>query len=127
MTGLPSNRCPECGQIALRTDQERQQRAVKDALTQLQNTPEILRTGLYLAPASVVVFFVLWLAGFGGLARLLGVFMAVAVMGTGLQVFRVKRLPAWAVETMEAKPNYRAAVLLVIVGAALVALCVAMP
>ena len=124
LTGLPGNRCPECGNVFIRGEVKRQAREMIHQLRQLRNCNDMLRLGWYIGSAcggatGLLALLGMWDSGFwtmGGIFGLLGGFPTIAL---GLQVLRVMRLPAWARERMENGPDVYKGVALAILGVGL--------
>ncbi len=62
--------------------------------------------------------------GLGGLGMIIGVICGVGVLGCGLQVFRVKRLPAEVQALAASETDYIIGALLSLLGLAMIALSV---
>lgn len=125
LTGLPDNRCPECGRVFLRREVQQQARRMRSLLLQLRNCDDLLRVGLYIGvtgAALMVTLYALgfWHAGFRPFGRAIGLCSGFPAMALGLQVLRIKRLPAWAQACMEHKPDVMRGIGLAILGAAMV-------
>jgi hypothetical protein len=126
LTGLPSNRCPECGHVFIRAEVVRQARHMRIQLRQLRTSNDLLRFGWQIglgAGAAVAILAVLGFAlhrGFLPMASLFGLLGGVPVIGLGLQTFRILRLPAWARERMKDGPDIYKGAGLAILGVALV-------
>ena len=125
LTGLPDNRCQKCGRVFLHREVRERARQMRYLLLQLRNCGDLLRVGLYIGvvgAAAMVLLFVLgfWNPGFRPFGRIVGVCAGFPAMALGLQVLRIKRLPAWAQERMEDKPDVTKGIGLAILGAAMV-------
>ncbi|MFH0982837.1 MAG: hypothetical protein V2A79_15045 [Planctomycetota bacterium] len=124
LTGLPSNRCPECGQVFIRGEVRRQAREMRTQLRQLRTCHDLLRLGWSIGLGSagavgLLCLVAIWHRGFAGMAGLFGLFGGFPSMALGLQMLRIMRLPAWARERMEPPLDVYKGVALAILGAAL--------
>lgn len=127
LTGLPDNRCPECGRVFLRKEVREQAQAMRATLLQLRSCGDLLRVGLYIGVAGAGVMLMLFALGsldpgFLPFGRIIGICAGFPAMALGLQTLRVKRLPAWAQERMENKPDVMKGIVLAAVGAGMVVL-----
>ncbi len=123
LTGLPNNRCPECGYVYSRRDVVRNARQMIYRLHALQDVNDILKTGLYLGGFAALFFLIARLINRDGTmipARILSVFLGLPTIGLGLQVFRVRRLPAWARAFVTAEPHYGRGVATAVLGLLLI-------
>jgi len=123
LTGLPSNRCPECGQMFIKVEWQKKVEKLKLIAEELREANWWARAGFFVGIAAVIC---------AGVAVLLrgswsSVFLAVAgaVLGLcaaflGLGVFRVPRPPKWGGELLPAR-DYPSALASLIFGAAVIA------
>ncbi len=122
LTGLPSNRCPECGNVFVRADVVRQARQLRNQLRQLRTSNDLLRFGWYLGLGAGGGLAILAVLGFvvhpefRTMGSIFGLFGGVPTTGLGLQVLRVLRLPVWARERMEGGPDVYRGVALAMLG-----------
>ncbi|MCP4590519.1 MAG: hypothetical protein GY842_07235 [bacterium] len=121
LTGLPSSRCPECGNVFIRGEVKQRTREIRAQLRQMETCGDMLRAGWYLgisAGAAMIVLGVLeqWTPGFGTVGALCGLFCGFPTMGLGLQVLRVLRVPAWARERSKDCPEVYRGVSLAMLG-----------
>ena len=124
LTGLPSNRCPECGNVFIRGEVKRQAREMRSQLRQMRSCNDLLRFGWYLGLGvaggiGVLSLLTFWHRGFGTMGGVFGLLGGFPTMALGLQVLRILRLPAWARERMEDCPDVYKGVALAILGASL--------
>ncbi|MCK4658581.1 MAG: hypothetical protein KAV82_03580 [Phycisphaerae bacterium] len=124
LTGLPSNRCPECGHVFIRKEVQRQARDMRNQFRQLRNCNDLLRFGWCLglgAGGAMVLLGLLemWHPGFVSIAGVIGLLAGFPTLGLGMQVLRVMRLPAWARRQMDNAPEVYKGVSLAILGAAM--------
>ena len=131
LTGLPSNRCPECGNVFIHGDVKRQAREMIHQIRQLRNCNDMLRLGWYIGLAGggatgLLALLGIWNSGFWTMASVFGVLAGFPTIALGLQVLRVMRLPAWARERMENGLDVYKGVGLAILGAGLLIVGVAL-
>ena len=122
LTGLPSNRCPECGNVFIRGEVKRQAREMRNQLRQMRSCSDLLRFGWYLGLVTggcvgVLALLTFWHRGFGTIGGIFGLFGGFPTIALGLQVLRILHLPAWARERMEDCPDVYKGVALAILGA----------
>jgi len=128
LTGIESVRCPECGRAIVWSELRTNARTVYHAMRAVEDVNDLLNVGVYLGAAALVIVVLFYIIGYGvSLARVVGLFMALATIGTSVQAFRVRRFPEWATEWLPQQPNYLKAVALVIGALAIIALAVFLP
>jgi hypothetical protein len=121
LTGLPSRRCPECGNIFIRGEVRQQARRIRNELRQLRTTRDLVRLGWFIGLGTTVAMVGLGLLGFvnrgfASMGAVFGFMAGIPTIGLGLQVLRVLRLPAWARERIEDGPDIYKGVGLAILG-----------
>jgi predicted RNA-binding Zn-ribbon protein involved in translation (DUF1610 family) len=135
LTGLPDNRCPECGYVYSRRDVKRNAQIMLGAIRQLSSVNDMTNTGLYTAIGALGFLGVAKVTAMLGpehdwmltAARLVGVLAAFPALAMGMQVFRVKRLPAWAQQLIPFRPHYGRAAIVIILCITLVLACILLP
>jgi hypothetical protein len=116
LTGLPDNRCPECGYIYSRNDVRRNAQNMVYMIHQLKDVNDVARIGLWIGLAAAAVMVLAKLCGVFSLGRIVGILAGLPTIGLGLQVFRVRQLPDWAVDFMPIKPGYSRGMLVALLG-----------
>ena len=127
LRGLSDQRCPECGYAPTFAELRSAARETSVTLVQLKDVHLTLKGGTYAVILGFGGFGLLRLGSLGGLGMLVGVFCGLAAVGCGLQVFRVWRLPAHAIQFLAVEPDYTKAALVAILGGVLMALSVWAP
>jgi hypothetical protein len=128
LTGIESVRCPECGRGVLRTELRDNARTLYHALRQVEDVNDILNLGVYLLAGAAGIVLGFYAIDWGhSLTRVVGFFLALAGLGSGLQILRLRRFPDWAAELMPQRPNYSKAAGLVISALAVMALAIFLP
>jgi len=109
LTGLPTNRCPECGRLFTWIDIERRANQAWVHLLLLRDANRHVRSGLRFAGgglAMIVAAYVLGVRGLlGVVVDLVGFFLAIVSLILGWQALTAARLPPWARELVPDKPN----------------------
>ena len=127
LTGIKSERCPECGRRIVWTELKKNAKTLYHSLRQVEDVNLILGVGVYLGAAGAAFVLVFWFMEIAALGRLAGFFLGIATFGTGVQVFRARRFPEWADEFLPAKPNYIKGAAVAMFGLAVIALAVFLP
>lgn len=105
LTGLPNNRCPECGLVFVWPMVRRNAGLIWSSVNALRHANRDARYGLYVAGAGCLLALPLVLArlstaqplGFAGCAlRVMLVLTAMLAMILGGQVLHIRRVPKWA-------------------------------
>jgi hypothetical protein len=130
LTGLPTNRCPECGRLFTWTDVERRTHRLWVHLLMLRDANQHARTGIRFAAGGLAVVFAIYVLGWGGLfgtmINLGALFTALIAFILGSQVFNATRIPLWARAQLPEKPDLLlgfACILLTMVLAAAAVFC----
>lgn len=109
LTGLPTERCPECGTPFNWTNVERRAHRLWMHLLMLRDANQHARSGITFAiPGilAVTLLFVLNVRGLiGAVANLAALFDALIAFVLGSQVISAARVPAWAKKQLPEKPN----------------------
>jgi hypothetical protein len=130
LTGLPDNRCPECGYVYSRRDVKRNAQMMINVIRQFRSINEVVTIGLYMGIGVTAILLGLWASRYWPLVimgRILAAFAALPTVGLGLQVYRVKRLPAWAQEFVPLQPSYGKGAIVMILGVALLVAALLLP
>lgn len=109
LTGLPGNRCPECGRWFTWRDLERRAHRIWVMLLRLRHANQDARAGILFATGGLPLVMVVLLLGVKGVAAvtigLAVLFVGLIAVVLGTQVFQVARLPAWAKRQLPEQPN----------------------
>ena len=127
LTGLSSDRCPECGQVIILEELRLQARAAYHALSEVEDANDYTNVGLPVGLAGLGILALFWFIGWGGLGRVIAVLLGISTIGLGLQVFRLQRVPEYARELRASKPNYTKGAAISLMGAGLIALAILLP
>jgi len=125
LTGLPTNRCPECGRPFTWTDIERRASQVWVHLLLLRDANRHVRSGLRFAGGGLAVTFAAYVLGVRGLlgavVDLVGFLLAMVSLILGWQALTAARLPPWARELVPDKPNLGIGVVTILLALTLAA------
>ncbi|HRX85939.1 MAG TPA: hypothetical protein P5572_13050 [Phycisphaerae bacterium] len=128
LTGIESTRCPECGRAVLWSELRTNARTLYHALRQVEDVNDVIDVGMYLGSAALIMILGCYAVNWGvGLSRVVGCLLAIATLGSGLQVLRVRRFPEWAAEQLPQQPNYTKAACLVCFALVAIALAIFLP
>jgi hypothetical protein len=117
LRGIPELRCPECGYRPTFAELRDGARQTHLALMELESVRANMRIGwIVLACAAAGSPLLRWV-GLGGLTLFLGVFIAIGVVGFGLQALRIRQLSPQVREHMEIGRSVEQGVLLAVLGA----------
>lgn len=125
LTGAVSSRCPECGCHFVGSEWRDRVEEINRRLYDARRAQEWLRAALGIAAASVAMMAVATFLRGSGFATLLRIFaLTGGVTGTflSLGVFRVGRLPDWALAQLKEPPPYAVAIGTIALGLLAVAL-----
>ena len=127
LTGLPENRCPECGRTFSRAELKRQATELRFSLMELEGLNEWVSLGFKVGIVGAVfrvaglVLGSVNLAGPATPCRLVAVPCGFAAVCLGLSVLRVRRVPPWALEMLKEQPKYPLAAATTLLGVLLAA------
>jgi predicted RNA-binding Zn-ribbon protein involved in translation (DUF1610 family) len=128
LTGISSEKCPECGKAIYWLDVQRNAKKVYHALKQTEDLNDLVDVGPYVAAAAAFIILFFWFIHWAdGLGRVVGVALALLTIGSGMQILRSKRVPDWARDLIEVEPKYIKAVINVAFGLMLIALAIFLP
>jgi hypothetical protein len=127
LMGAPSQRCPECGWRITWTLLQKNARAAYHALNIVEDVNDLVDFGPYIAAATLVALFTLKFVGWDPLGRVVAVFMSLGTFVTGLQVVRLRGIPAYAREKMKQEPKFGKGAVVAIVGIFIAILAIFMP
>ncbi|MBI1825292.1 MAG: zinc ribbon domain-containing protein [Planctomycetes bacterium] len=99
MTGLPSNRCPECGTIFDKTQWRERLRQAKELRQELVTANESARMGRNLGGIGLAVAglsFLLRNSWMGSIVALAAATLGISAAFLGLNVYRAMLVPRWA-------------------------------
>ncbi|HOW17882.1 MAG TPA: hypothetical protein PLC79_02515 [Phycisphaerae bacterium] len=120
LTGLPTNRCPECGRLFTWIDIERRANRTWVTILLLRDANRHVRSGLRFAGGGLVATFAAYVLGVRGLLgaviNLVGLFLAVVSLILGWQALAAARLPPSARELVPDKPDLALGVLTIILA-----------
>ncbi|MGB9624975.1 MAG: hypothetical protein ACPMAQ_08940 [Phycisphaerae bacterium] len=120
LTGLPTNRCPECGRLFTWIDIERRANRTWVSLLLLRDANQHVRSGLCFAGSGLAVTFAAYVLGLRGLLGamidLAAFFLALISLILGWQALTAARLPPWARELVPDKPNLAIGLLTIILA-----------
>ena len=124
LTGVPSDRCPECGRPFVRKELEQRARELSVEAIRLKDLNDLPRYGLRTGIGAGVLFALAYALHFAVLPSLAGLLGGVVTLGLGLSVFRALRLPAWMAQEMRSPPNYPLGVGVAALGVLLIAVAI---
>jgi hypothetical protein len=127
LTGLTSNRCPECGMTIHRKVIEQLAREIAAQAVWLKEVNEVPKVGLWVAVVSAVLLAGSWAIDQSGMARVFGFMGGFAAFALGLSVLRALRVSREALEQLPHKPNYALGVCAAGLGGLLVAASIMLP
>lgn len=109
LTGLPEQRCPECGLVFNWTEVRRRAAQIWSMANKLENADHDARTGLTIGGVGMAVELLSWWSGLvfvRMLATLVAVVLAFLAIILGSQVLNLWRIPRWARQYLPQKrPN----------------------
>ncbi len=127
LSGTGGNRCPECGMTYVRSVIAEQARDLEAKLRRLGNMNDLVKVGIKFAVVgSGMLALGLWRDALDEFGRVVALICAVPAIGLGLNVYRVKRLPFWALEYLVQPPEFLLGLISALAGILLIVLTVAM-
>ncbi len=118
-----ARRCPECGCTPTFAELRHAAKDHAAATAGMKNANDGLTFGAY-AVALGYAALVADRVGLGlGLGLVVGFFCGIVAVGSGLRVFRVKRLPAAVTASLSIEPQFHKGAALALLGILLIALC----
>lgn len=128
LTGISSDKCPECGTNVYWFDVQRNARKVYHSLNQTEDLNDLVDVGPYVGGAGAFCILFFWLVRWAdGPGRVVGVLLAFLTICSGLQILRSKRVPEWARDLVDVEPKFIKAVINIAIGLALIVLAVFLP
>ncbi len=106
LTGVPVNRCPECGRGFQWKELEQRARELSVERMRLKDVNELPKLGLWLGGGGLVLAGLGAALGFSTMPQTIGLILGFVAFGFGLSVFRARRLPSWLLEEMPSPPMY---------------------
>ncbi len=124
LRGSSTRRCPECGYRTTKLELREAAEATTRQMFELEDRHFKLRAGWWFGGLGAVGIALSRWIGLGGLGMIIGVICGVGMLGCGLQVFRVKRLPAEVRAQVSSESDYIKGVILSVLGLAMIVLSV---
>ena len=124
LRGSSTRRCTECGYQATKLELREAADTTTRQMFEVEDIRSKLRAGWWLGGLGAVGIALSRWIGLGGLGMIIGVICGVGVLGCGLQVFRVKRLPTEVQAQAASETDYIMGALLSLLGLAMLALSV---
>jgi len=124
LRGSSTGRCAECGYRPTKLELREASAATTRQMFELEDLHFKLRVGCWLGGLGAMgIAFSRWI-GLGGLGMIIGVICGVGMLGCGLQVFRVKRLPAEVRAQVSSENDCIKGAILSVLGLAMIVLSV---
>jgi hypothetical protein len=124
LRGSSTRRCPECGYRATKLELREAAEATTRQMFEVEDLHLKLRAGWWFGGVGAVGIALSRWIGLGGLGMIIGVICGVGMLGCGLQVFRVKRLPAETQALVSSESDYIKGAILSVLGLAMIVLSV---
>ena len=124
LRGSSTRRCPECGYRATKLELREAAKATTRQMYEIEDLHVKLRAGYWIGGFGTAGIALSRWVGLGGLGMIIGVLCGVGMLGCGLQVFRVKRLPAEAQSLAASESDYIKGAILSVLGLAMIVLSV---
>jgi hypothetical protein len=122
LRGSSTGRCAECGYRPTKLELREASDARTRQMFELEDLHFKLRAGWWFGGLGAVGIALSRWIGLGGLGMIIGVICGVGMLGCGLQVFRVKRLPAEAQSLAASETDYIKGAVLSVLGLAMIVL-----
>ena len=124
LRGSSTRRCSECGYRATKLELREAAKATTRQMYEIEDLHVKLRAGYWIGGLGAVGIALSRWIGLGGLGMIIGVICGVGMLGCGLQVLRVKRLPAEAQSLAASENDYIKGAILSVLGLAMIVLSV---
>ncbi len=124
LRGSSTRRCTECGYQATKLELREAAEATTRQRFEVEDVRLKLRAGWWFGGFGAAGIALSRWIGLGGLGMIIGVICGVGLLGCGLQVFRVKRLPAEARALVSSESDYIKGAILSVLGLAMIVLSV---
>ncbi len=124
LRGSSTRRCAECGYRATKLELREAAEATTRQMFEVEDLRFKLRAGCWFGGLGAVGIALSRWMGLGGLGMIIGVICGVGMLGCGLQVLRVKRLPSEAQALVASESDYIKGALLSVLGLAMIVLSV---
>ena len=124
LRGSSTGRCSECGYRPTNLELREAARATTRQIYEIEDLHVKLRAGCWIGGCGAVGIGLSRWIGLGGLGMIIGVICGVGMLGCGLQVFRVKRLPAEVQAQVSSESDSIKGAILSVLGLAMILLSV---
>ena len=127
LTGLTTNRCPECGYTFLRKEIKKQAANLRASMQRAEDVGHFVSIGFKIALLGAVLLLTGTLLGMKGgtagiIGRMLGFMCGFVALFLGMSVERFYRLPPWARQDLKDPPRIDFAVATIVISVALMVL-----
>jgi hypothetical protein len=126
-----SSRCPECGQVFVRSEWERAVKDAKDAIAQVETLLQWVPWAWVLVVVGLGAMLLTLIPGVGGgweyFLRIVGFLCGAIGFLLATNILRVRRVPVWARQHLKVQPDYTSALVGIIGGAAIAVGAVILP
>lgn len=124
LRGSSTLRCAECGYRATKLELREAAEATTRQMFEVEDVRFKLRAGWWFGGFGAVGIALSRWIGLGGLGMIIGMICGVGLLGCGLQVFRVKRLPTETQALVSSESDYIKGAILSVLGLAMIVLSV---
>jgi predicted RNA-binding Zn-ribbon protein involved in translation (DUF1610 family) len=127
LTGLTTNRCPECGHVFLRKEIKKEAANLRALMQRAEEVKSFVNIGFKVALVGAALLLTGTLLGMKGgtagiIGRTLGFLCGFVALSMGMTIQRVYRLPPWARHGLKDPPKIEFALATIVISVALLVL-----